>query len=159
MVTSVKPFYCKNEFPKRFHSIMDIRRWGSGERLRFGPYTKGAYFETLDWIAKRHSRGGRHGPRPLRRFGPIASGEVARRSKSLWQPGVLRTPFAVCRLMIAVGSTKRRLVIGLYQISWLPSRAVRSDSRLASIGGGAHDRRSRAFTRRQPPARIARALR
>jgi hypothetical protein len=34
--------YYKNEFPERFHPLMDTRRWGSGERLVFEPYTKEA---------------------------------------------------------------------------------------------------------------------
>jgi hypothetical protein len=44
--------YYKNEFPERFHSIMDTRRWGPGERLVFEPYTKEAHNETFDWIAR-----------------------------------------------------------------------------------------------------------
>jgi ABC-type nitrate/sulfonate/bicarbonate transport system substrate-binding protein len=31
-------FY-KNEFPTRYHAIMDTRRWGPGERIVFEPYT------------------------------------------------------------------------------------------------------------------------
>jgi hypothetical protein len=45
--------YYKNEFPGRFHSIMDTRRWGPGERLVFEPYTREAYDETFDWIVRR----------------------------------------------------------------------------------------------------------
>jgi hypothetical protein len=44
--------YYKNEFPERFHSIMDTRRWGPGERLVFEPYTKQAHDETFEWIAR-----------------------------------------------------------------------------------------------------------
>jgi hypothetical protein len=44
--------YYKNEFPERFHSVMDTRRWGPGERLVFEPYTKEAHAETFDWIAR-----------------------------------------------------------------------------------------------------------
>lgn len=44
--------YYKNEFPDRFHSRMDTRRWGPGERLVFEPYTKEVYEESFEWIAK-----------------------------------------------------------------------------------------------------------
>jgi ABC-type nitrate/sulfonate/bicarbonate transport system substrate-binding protein len=43
--------YYKNEFPERWHSIMDTRRWGPGERLVFEPYTKEVYEESFEWIA------------------------------------------------------------------------------------------------------------
>jgi hypothetical protein len=43
--------YYKNEFPVRYHSAMDTRRWGPGERLVFEPYTKEVYEETFRWIA------------------------------------------------------------------------------------------------------------
>ena len=45
-------FY-RNEFPERYHAIMDTRRWGPGERLVFEPYTKAVYDETFRWIAER----------------------------------------------------------------------------------------------------------
>jgi len=45
--------YYKNEFPERFHALMDTRRWGPGERLVFEPYTKEAHDETFEWIAQR----------------------------------------------------------------------------------------------------------
>ncbi len=32
--------YYRNEFPERFHAIMDTRRWGPGERIVLEPYTK-----------------------------------------------------------------------------------------------------------------------
>jgi hypothetical protein len=44
--------YYRNEFPERFHAIMDTRRWGPGERLVFEPYTKKAHNETFEWIAR-----------------------------------------------------------------------------------------------------------
>jgi ABC-type nitrate/sulfonate/bicarbonate transport system substrate-binding protein len=44
--------YYKKEFPVRYHSMMDTRRWGPGERLVFEPYTKEVYEQSLDWIAK-----------------------------------------------------------------------------------------------------------
>jgi hypothetical protein len=43
--------YYKNEFPDRYHPMMDTRRWGPGERLVFEPYTKEVYEETFRWIA------------------------------------------------------------------------------------------------------------
>jgi NMT1/THI5 like len=45
--------YYKNEFPVRYHAMMDTRRWGPGERLVFEPYTKEVYEETFRWIADR----------------------------------------------------------------------------------------------------------
>ena len=44
--------YYKNEFPVRYHEVMDTRRWGPGERLVFEPYTKEVYDETFKWIAE-----------------------------------------------------------------------------------------------------------
>jgi hypothetical protein len=44
--------YYKNEFPDRFHAIMDPRRWGPGERIVFEPYSKQVFEESFDWIAK-----------------------------------------------------------------------------------------------------------
>ncbi len=43
--------YYKNEFPDRFHAMMDTRRWGPGERLVFEPYTKEVYQKSFEWIA------------------------------------------------------------------------------------------------------------
>jgi len=43
-------FY-KNEFPARYHDIMDTRRWGPGERIVFEPYSKDVYEESFSWIA------------------------------------------------------------------------------------------------------------
>jgi len=45
--------YYKNEFPERYHSRMDTRRFGPGERLVFEPYTKEVYEETFRWTAER----------------------------------------------------------------------------------------------------------
>jgi hypothetical protein len=42
--------YYKKEFPVRFHSMMDTRRWGPGERLVFEPYTREAFDESFHWI-------------------------------------------------------------------------------------------------------------
>ena len=46
--------YYKNEFPDRFHPMMDTRRWGPGERLVFEPYTREFYEESFKWIADHH---------------------------------------------------------------------------------------------------------
>lgn len=43
--------YYKKEFPVRFHTMMDTRRWGPGERLVFEPYTPEAFAQSRDWIA------------------------------------------------------------------------------------------------------------
>jgi ABC-type nitrate/sulfonate/bicarbonate transport system substrate-binding protein len=43
--------YYKNEFPARYHPLMDTRRWGPGERLVFERYTKEVYEQTFKWIA------------------------------------------------------------------------------------------------------------
>ena len=43
--------YYKNEFPVRFHELMDTRRWGPGERIVFEPYTKEAFERSREWIA------------------------------------------------------------------------------------------------------------
>jgi len=45
--------YYKNEFPVRYHGIMDTRRWGPGERIVFEPYTAEAFAQSRDWIAER----------------------------------------------------------------------------------------------------------
>jgi hypothetical protein len=42
--------YYRNEFPERFHPLVDTRRWGPGERLMFEPYTKEAHTKAADWI-------------------------------------------------------------------------------------------------------------
>jgi hypothetical protein len=46
--------YYKNEFPDRFHGLMDTRRWGPGERLVFEPYTKEVFEQSRLWIADHH---------------------------------------------------------------------------------------------------------
>jgi ABC-type nitrate/sulfonate/bicarbonate transport system substrate-binding protein len=43
--------YYKKEFPLRFHSLMDTRRWGPGERIVFEPYTKEVFEQSFEWIA------------------------------------------------------------------------------------------------------------
>jgi hypothetical protein len=42
--------YYKNEFPVRYHAMMDTRRWGPGERIVFEPYTREVFEETFKWI-------------------------------------------------------------------------------------------------------------
>jgi ABC-type nitrate/sulfonate/bicarbonate transport system substrate-binding protein len=55
--------YYKKEFPARYHAMMDTRRWGPGERLVFEPYTKEAYEQSFDWIARHQIfAGGDMGP-------------------------------------------------------------------------------------------------
>ena len=43
--------YYRNEFPMRYHAMMDVRCWGPGERLVFERYSKDVYEETIRWIA------------------------------------------------------------------------------------------------------------
>jgi hypothetical protein len=59
--------YYTNEFPKRWHDVMDTRRWGPGERIVFEPYTE----ETFAGVARldrrsRHLRGRRPRQEALR---------------------------------------------------------------------------------------------
>ncbi len=44
--------YYKNEFPDRFHAVMDTRRWGPGERIVFETYSKEVFERSFDWIAE-----------------------------------------------------------------------------------------------------------
>jgi hypothetical protein len=46
--------YYRNEFPERFHPLMDTRRWGPGERIVFEPYTREVYEQSFEWI-ERHN--------------------------------------------------------------------------------------------------------
>ncbi len=43
--------YYTNEFPKRWHDVMDTRRWGPGERIVFEPYTEETFAVSREWIA------------------------------------------------------------------------------------------------------------
>jgi len=45
--------YYKNEFPERYHAMMDTRRWGPGERIVFETYSREVYQQSFDWIARR----------------------------------------------------------------------------------------------------------
>ena len=44
--------YYRNEFPERYHAIMDTRRWGPGERLVFETYSRETYDQSFEWIAR-----------------------------------------------------------------------------------------------------------
>lgn len=44
--------YYRKEFPERFHAAMDTRRWGPGERIVFEPYSRDAFEQSFDWIAR-----------------------------------------------------------------------------------------------------------
>ena len=55
--------YYKREFPRRFHELMDTRRWGPGERLVFEPYTREVFDDARTWIAD-------HGIFPKDNMGP-----------------------------------------------------------------------------------------
>lgn len=50
--------YYRNEFPERFHPLMDTRRWGPGERIVFEPYSRQSYEQSFDWIARHEIFGG-----------------------------------------------------------------------------------------------------
>lgn len=45
--------YYRNEFPERFHDVMDTRRWGPGERIVFEPYSREIFENTRHWISER----------------------------------------------------------------------------------------------------------
>jgi hypothetical protein len=44
--------YYKNEFPERYHAMMDTRRWGPGERIVFETYSRETYEQSFEWIAQ-----------------------------------------------------------------------------------------------------------
>jgi hypothetical protein len=44
--------YYKNEFPVRYHTMMDTKRWGPGERIVFESYTEEAFNVSREWIAQ-----------------------------------------------------------------------------------------------------------
>jgi hypothetical protein len=45
--------YYKREFPARFHTMMDTRRWGPGERIVFEPYTQEVFEQSHAGIRAR----------------------------------------------------------------------------------------------------------
>jgi hypothetical protein len=42
--------YYTNEFPDRYHALMDTKRWGPGERIVFEPYSQESYRRSFEWI-------------------------------------------------------------------------------------------------------------
>jgi ABC-type nitrate/sulfonate/bicarbonate transport system substrate-binding protein len=44
--------YYRNEFPVRFHEMMDTRRWGPGERIVFEKYGRDVFDDARNWIAE-----------------------------------------------------------------------------------------------------------
>jgi ABC-type nitrate/sulfonate/bicarbonate transport system substrate-binding protein len=44
--------YYRNEFPRRFHDMMDTRRWGPGERIVFEKYGRDVFDAARNWIAE-----------------------------------------------------------------------------------------------------------
>jgi len=44
--------YYKNEFPERFHAMMETRSWGPGERIVFETYSKEVFEQSFEWIAE-----------------------------------------------------------------------------------------------------------
>ena len=47
-----KHFY-QNEIPERYKSRVDVRRFSTGERIVFLPYTEATYSGTQKWLQKR----------------------------------------------------------------------------------------------------------
>ena len=45
--------YYKEEFPERFHKIMDLRYFGPGERIIFEKYSEKMYEESRVWVSER----------------------------------------------------------------------------------------------------------
>ena len=45
--------YYKEEFPERFHDMMDLRYFGPGERIVFEPYSREMYDASRKWILER----------------------------------------------------------------------------------------------------------
>jgi NitT/TauT family transport system substrate-binding protein len=50
-----KPYtpYYGNELPERHRALVDVRRFGPGERFVFEPYTQDMYDHTQTWIDER----------------------------------------------------------------------------------------------------------
>jgi hypothetical protein len=46
-----KKHYLK-EVPKRFKVMVDVRLFGTGERIVFLPYSDAAFAQTQDWMSK-----------------------------------------------------------------------------------------------------------
>ena len=45
--------YFMNEIPERFHDMIDIRRFGTGERIVFLPYSETMFEKTQGWMHER----------------------------------------------------------------------------------------------------------
>lgn len=45
--------YFLNEIPDRFHDLVDVRRFGTGERIVFLPYTREMYETAQQWMRQR----------------------------------------------------------------------------------------------------------
>jgi ABC-type nitrate/sulfonate/bicarbonate transport system substrate-binding protein len=43
-----------NELPERHAKLVDVRRFGPGERIVFEPYSEEMYQSTKDWVEERH---------------------------------------------------------------------------------------------------------
>jgi ABC-type nitrate/sulfonate/bicarbonate transport system substrate-binding protein len=43
--------YYQNEFPAKYHAVMDTRRWGPGERIVFESYNRETFEDTIKWVA------------------------------------------------------------------------------------------------------------
>ena len=46
-------YHFLKEIPARFHNMIDVRRFGSGERIVFLPYTQEMFDETQHWMHER----------------------------------------------------------------------------------------------------------
>lgn len=45
--------YCLKEIPERFHGMIDVRGFGSGERVVFLPHTRETYERAQEWMRGR----------------------------------------------------------------------------------------------------------
>ena len=45
--------YYKEEFPERYHDMMDLRYFGPGERIVFESYSREMFDRSRDWVAER----------------------------------------------------------------------------------------------------------
>ena len=73
--------YYKNEFPERFHAVMDTRSWGPGERIVFETYSKEVFEQSFDWIAEHE----------IFEAGRMGSGELPHRPSRLRRSRALST--------------------------------------------------------------------
>ncbi len=61
--------YYANELPERHRALVDVRRFGPGERFVFEPYTQAMYERTQAWIDQ-------HGIFPTEQLAPVRYSEV-----------------------------------------------------------------------------------